>query len=232
MYIHSMAFSESLRKSFRAAGHFQQELAEKIGLRPKVLSRKLNGTSNSHLTDKEVRRIIIALIGWKAITTRGELCHLLALAHLKPDIFSEEEWQRPPLSQLEEDEPLHNLTAPLTRFVGREEQVEQLRRLLVQDDTRLVTLFGPGGSGKTRLAQQVANELKLTDNFPQGVWFVALAAVRDSDLVLQSIMQTLYIQSLSDPPPLQSLIAYFRHMKLLLIIDNFEQVAGGAKLGG
>src|ERR1700719_4699645 len=101
MYIHSVAFSESLRKSFRAAGHFQQELAEKIGLRPKVLSRKLNGTSNSHLTDKEVRRIIIALIGWKAITTRGEVCYLLALAHLKPDIFSEEEWQRPPLSQLE-----------------------------------------------------------------------------------------------------------------------------------
>src|ERR1700738_1658010 len=117
MYINTMTFGESLRKYFRAGGYCQQELAKKIGLGPKVLSRKLNGTSNSRLTDKEVKLIIVALCDWAAITTREEVFHLLELAQLKPDIFSDEEWHTPPLGQLEEGEPQHNLSAPLTRFI-------------------------------------------------------------------------------------------------------------------
>jgi non-specific serine/threonine protein kinase len=93
-----------------------------------------------------------------------------------------------------------------------------------------VTLVGPGGSGKTRLAQHVASEL--TTSFAQGVWSVMLAPVRDPALVLQSIMQTLYIQSSPDSSPVQSLIVYLRHKKLLLILDNFEQVTDAAQLVG
>jgi predicted ATPase len=224
------AFREYLRKCLRTAGHFQHELAEKMIIDPKVLSRKLRGTNDSRLFDEEVTRIIRILAKWGAINTRAEACHLLELAQLKPDIFSDEEWHTPPLDQLEEGEPQHNLSAPLTRFVGREEQVDRLRALLAQNDTRLVTLVGPGGSGKTRLAQHVASEL--TTSFAQGVWSVMLASVRDSDLVLQSIMQILYIQSSPDSSPAQSLIAYLRHKKLLLILDNFEQVTDAAKQVG
>ena len=216
-----------MRECLRAAGRFQQQLAEEMNIDPKVLSRKLRGTSDSRLFDEEVTQIIRILATWGAINTRAEACQLLELAQLKPDIFSDEEWHAPPLGQLDEGEPQHNLAAPLTRFIGREEEVERLRALLAQNDTRLVTLVGPGGSGKTRLAQHVASEL--TTSFAQGVWSVMLASVRDSDLVLQSIMQTLYIQSSPDSSTVQSLIAYLRHKKLLLILDNFEQVTDAAK---
>src|SRR5712691_2909880 len=224
------AFKAFLRKCLHAAGRQQYQLAEEMHIDFRVLSRKLNGTNDSRLFDKEVTRIILILARWRAINTRSEAFHLLELAQLQPDVFSDEEWKQPPLSQLEKGEPQHNLSAPLTRFVGREEQVERLRKLLTRDDTRLVTLVGPGGSGKTRLAQHVAGEL--TGCFAQGVWTVMLAAVNDPSLVLQSIMQTLYIQSSPDSSPVQSLIAYLRHKKLLLILDNFEQVAGAATLVG
>jgi len=229
-YIIVGAFREYLRTCLRAAGRFQQQLAEAMHIEPRVLSRKLHGTNDSRLFDEDVKQIICLLAEWRAINTRAEAYHLLELAQLQPDIFSDKEWQTPPLNQLEEGEPRHNLSAPLTRFVGREKQVERLRKLLAQNDTRLVTLVGPGGSGKTRLAQHVAGEL--TASFAQGVWTVMLAPVRDADLVLQSIMQTLYIQSSPDSSPAQSLIAYLRHKKLLLILDNFEQVSDAAKLVG
>jgi predicted ATPase len=224
------AFKAFLRKCLHAAGRQQYQLAEEMHIDFRVLSRKLNGTNDSRLFDKEVTQIILILARWRAINTRAEALLLLELAQLQPDVFSDEEWKQPPLSQLEEGEPQHNLSAPLTRFVGREEQVGRLRKLLARDDTRLVTLVGPGGSGKTRLAQHVAGEL--TECFAQGVWTVMLAAVNDPTLVLQSIMQTLYIQSSPDSSPVQSLIAYLRHKKLLLILDNFEQVAGAASLVG
>ncbi len=229
-YIQTAAFREHLRKRLRAAGRFQQDLAEEMHLDPQVLSRKLRGTGDSHLFDDDVKRIIRILTAWRVINTRPEAYHLLELAQLQPDIFSEEDWHTPPLNQLEEGEPQHNLSAPLTRFVGREELVERLRSLLTRDDTRLVTLVGPGGSGKTRLAQHVAGEL--TESFAQGVWTVMLAPVRDPALVLQSIMQTLSIQSSPDSSSTQSLIVYLRHKKVLLILDNFEQVADAADLVG
>ena len=222
------AFKAFLRKCLHAAGRSQYHLAEEMHLDSKVLSRKLNGTNDARLFDDEVTRIILILAGWQAINTRAEALHILELAQLKPDIFSDDEWKKPPLNQLDAGQPLHNLSAPLTRFVGREEQVESLRQLLLQDDIRLVTLVGPGGSGKTRLAQHVAR--KVTGCFAQGAWSVLLASVNDANLVLQSIMQTLYIQSSPDSPPVQSLIAYLRHKKLLLILDNFEQVADAAPL--
>ncbi len=229
-YSNVEAFREYLRKCLRAAGRFQHELAARMNIDPKVLSRKLHSTGDSRLFDEEVTQIVRILAAWGVINTRAEAYHFLELAQLNPDIFSDEEWHAPPLNQLEEDTPQHNLSAPLTRFVGREELVKRLRALLAQDDTRLVTLIGPGGSGKTRLAQYVAGEL--TRHFAQGVWFVMLASVRDPALVLQSIMQTLYIQSSPDSSPVQSLIVYLRHKKLLLILDNFEQVADAAELVG
>ena len=222
------AFKAYLRNRLHEAERQQYQLADEMHIDAKVLSRKLNGTNNARLFDHEVTQIILILAEWRAINTREEVLQLLELAQLKPDIFSDEEWKRPPLSLLEEEEPQHNLSVLRTRFVGREVQVERLRALLLRDDTHLVTLFGPGGSGKTRLAQHVSNQL--TGSFAQGVRFVSLAAVHDSAFVLQSIMQSLYIQSSPDSPPMQSLITYLRHKKLLLILDNFEQVADAATL--
>ncbi len=229
-YISVGAFDDLLHQYLRSAGYFQRDLAGELGLHPKVLSRKLNSTGEAHLNNDEVRRIIVALASWEAITTRDQALQLLEMANLSPNIFSAEEWQTPPLGQLDERDTTHNLSAPLTRFVGREDQVAQLRKQLVEGETRLVTLVGPGGSGKTRLAQHVANGL--TERFAQGVWIVYLSAVRDPDLVVQSIMQTLYIQPTPGLPASQSLIGYLRHKRMLLILDNFEQVAQAAPLIG
>jgi predicted ATPase len=228
------AFGNSVRKHLRAAGYFQKDLAIEIGLRPKVLSRKLNGNGNAYLTEQDVRRIITTLAHWKTISTREEALNLLELAQMEPTSFSTEEWKTPPLNRLDGDVTsqgalhMHNLLAPLTRLVGREGAVEQLRQLLGRDDVRLVTLVGPGGSGKTRLALHVANEL--VSAFAQGVWFVDLVELRDPTLVPQNIMQALSIRPSPGLPGMQRLTTYLHDKQLLLVLDNFEQVGEAAQV--
>ena len=229
-------FSESIQEYLRASGYSQKELAVALGLHPKVLSRKLNGSGNAHLTYLEVQSIITTLADWRAITTQDEVLHLLELAQVESTIFSSDEWQTPPLSKLtakrtqsipSSDSSIststmrHNLPAPTTRLIGREWAVERLRQLLGRAEVRIVTLVGSGGSGKTRLALQVASEL--VGAFTQGVWFVALSGVSDPAQVPMSIIQALNITPMPGLPPVQSLITYLRN-KQLLLLDNFEQV--------
>jgi len=231
------AFSDSVQEYLRTSGYSQKELANALGLHPKVLSRKLNGSGNAHLTHLEVQRIITTLAHWHAITTQDEALHLLELAQLGPTIFSTDEWRTPPLSTLatKRAQPIsssdsrhpmpalqHNLPTPATQLIGREWAVARLRQMLGRDEVRLLTLVGSGGSGKTRLALKVASEL--VSAFAQGVWFVSLAGVRDPALVPMSIIQALNMKSTPDLPLLQSLIEYLRDKHLLLVLDNFEQV--------
>src|SRR6266705_2619776 len=94
------AFGDSLREYLRDSGYTQKDLADAIGLHPKVLSRKLRGSSNAHLTQLDVKSIITTLARWNVITTRDEALHLLNQAQVGPTRFSTDEWQAPPLSQL------------------------------------------------------------------------------------------------------------------------------------
>jgi predicted ATPase/class 3 adenylate cyclase len=98
-------------------------------------------------------------------------------------------------------------------LIGREQEVSELVSLL-SDDNRLVTLTGPGGTGKTRLALQVAAEL--VDAYPDGVWWVSLAGVTDSELVLPSIRQALAARD--------ELTHHLRERQLLLVLDTFEHL--------
>jgi predicted ATPase/tRNA A-37 threonylcarbamoyl transferase component Bud32 len=116
----------------------------------------------------------------------------------------------------------HNLPAPLTPLLGREQEVVTACILLRRPEVRLVTLTGTGGVGKTRLATAVATEV-LAD-FPGGVFLVSLAPIRDPALVIPTIAQVLDVKESGARPLLDHLIASLRDKHLLLYLDNFEQL--------
>jgi predicted ATPase/DNA-binding CsgD family transcriptional regulator len=122
--------------------------------------------------------------------------------------------------------PLTSVTCPLTPLIGREQEVVSLKRMLAQQEKRLVTLTGLGGVGKTHLALTVASEL--VPAFADGVIFLSLEAVTNSDLVLLTLASALGI-SLRDQRSLPASLAAFLQTKhLLLLLDNFEQVVEAA----
>ena len=116
----------------------------------------------------------------------------------------------------------NNLPSPPTSFVGRVEETLEVGELLCEREVRLVTLTGPGGSGKTRLALRVAT--LLLDSFPDGVWFVALAPLTDPDQVLPAIARTLGVREATSATPDARLATWLRERRLLLLLDNFEQL--------
>jgi predicted ATPase/DNA-binding CsgD family transcriptional regulator len=113
-----------------------------------------------------------------------------------------------------------NLPAELTSFVGRRNQLSEIRRLM--GSARLVTLTGPGGVGKTRLALQAAHGLART--FKDGVWFVDLAPLSDPDLVAAAVCQVLNLRDQSARWTLGNLADYLADRKVLLVLDNCEHL--------
>jgi excisionase family DNA binding protein len=113
--------------------------------------------------------------------------------------------------------------SPLTPFVGREREVATLRELLRRVDVRLVTLTGPGGTGKTRLALQAARAVE--GAFPDGVVLAPLASVQHPDFIPSAVMQALDLAEGDVLPPAERLLAALRDRELLLILDNFEHLA-------
>ena len=125
-----------------------------------------------------------------------------------------------PLPRRTLDDTPNNLPRPLTSFIGREHELAEARRLL--GDNRLLTLTGPGGSGKTRLCIRLAAEV--AGDFPDGVYFVPLAPVREPGLVPSSIAQHIGLQDPRGRPLLEHLAAHLRERKLLIVLDNFEHL--------
>jgi predicted ATPase/class 3 adenylate cyclase/Tfp pilus assembly protein PilF len=126
----------------------------------------------------------------------------------------------PPLKSL--DARPNNLPAQPTSFVGREQDIEALSALIRRDGVRLITITGPGGIGKTRLSLQAA--ANVSDEFPDGLFFVPLAAVESPTLVLPEIAQTLGVPERPGHPLVKTLYRYLEDKHLLLILDNLEQV--------
>jgi len=134
-----------------------------------------------------------------------------------PDTF-------PPLATL--DVRPNNLPTQTSAFLGREALLGELRGLLDAEYARLVTLTGPGGTGKTRLALQAAAEQ--VDRFEDGVYFVDLSAEREADGAYAAIVRTVAITGSGDDPPLEVLQRGLRERQLLLVLDNLEQVVDAA----
>jgi predicted ATPase/class 3 adenylate cyclase len=114
----------------------------------------------------------------------------------------------------------NNLPTQLTTFVGRDKELGEAVALLA--GTRLLSLTGPGGTGKTRLSLQVA--AAAADEFPDGIWFVALEPVRDPALVAATIGRVLGVADSRNRPAIDTLADHIGQQRMLLVLDNFEQV--------
>jgi predicted ATPase/DNA-binding CsgD family transcriptional regulator len=120
--------------------------------------------------------------------------------------------------------PPDNLPLQLTSFIGREREIAEVKRLL--STSRLLTLTGAGGTGKTRLALQVASQV--VDEYPDGVFFVNVAPIIDHSLVVPSIALTLNVKEATDQPLIETLKAYLRGKEVLLLLDSFEHMMEAA----
>jgi predicted ATPase/class 3 adenylate cyclase len=154
-----------------------------------------------------------ALVGRVSLRDLGE--HRLKDFSEPERLYQLDEGQFPPLRSLHQT----NLPVPTTPFLGRAEELQELTALLRRDDVRLVTLTGPGGTGKTRLGLQAAADV--TDVFEGGVWWVPLAAIRDRELVIETATQSLGAQG--------DLAEHVGDRSMLILFDNFEQVTSAAQ---
>lgn len=247
---HLALFRKKVSDACRQVGRQQKELAKELNIDPKVLSRKLHGAKQAFLTHEQVKRVIKTLASWDAISTSVEAIELLALMGLRRESFSDRDWKTEPLNRLEpvpgsnstrttSASAAHSAIPPLpvtpASLIGREALVQTLLDRMRQPAVRLLTLFGTGGVGKTRLALKVARALQ--HDFADGVFFVSLATLHDVALVPTSIVQ---VMGLSEPvmrdgsgtPGVSSgealLIKFLHDKSLLLVLDNVEQIPGMA----
>jgi predicted ATPase len=141
---------------------------------------------------------------------------------LAPELPSE----FPPLRTL--DTYRNNLPLQPTPLIGREKEVAEVRDLLRHHETHLLTLTGPGGTGKTRLALQAAADL--LEDIPDGTFFVPLATLTEAELFLPALAETLGVRETGERPLDESLKDYLSERRMLLLLDNFEQVLGAAPI--
>ena len=126
----------------------------------------------------------------------------------------------PPIKSI--DSQPNNLPAQLTSFIGREKEIAEIKALV--HASRLVTLTGSGGTGKTRLSIEVGTEV--LGHFPDGVWFIELAPLTDPAQIIPALAQALGLQELPGIPLANIVTHYVRDKKLLLVLDNCEHLIG------
>jgi len=120
----------------------------------------------------------------------------------------------------------NNLMAQRTPLIGRDAEVARVEELLRKEELRLLTLTGPGGTGKTRLGLQVAADL--IEEFESGVYFISLAPINDPSLIAPAIAQALGVKPKADRPFVDELKEYLYDKEILLLLDNFEQIVMAA----
>lgn len=131
-----------------------------------------------------------------------------------------------PLSSRPTNGAQAHLPLPLTPFVGREDEVSSALDLLLRGDVRLLTLTGPGGAGKTRMAIEVAR--RIAAEFPDGVHFIELAAVTDGDRLIPAIGREFHVPEVGEQAPETALQLLLGRRRMLLVLDNFDQIVNAA----
>jgi predicted ATPase/transcriptional regulator with XRE-family HTH domain len=223
-----VSFGDLLKQLRKRAGMTQADLAVAVGYSIPFIS---NLELNQRLPDVPVvAQHFVPALGLQAephlaarlvelaAAARGERRSATLTLQRKTHLVIEEEREAPPLS----------MPAPPTELIGREQDIKTLCNRLLTHSGRLLTLIGPPGIGKTRLALAVAG--KLQGVYPDGVYFAPLAAISDAELVAATLVSTLGISDSDRRPPNLRLIEFLRRKEVLLLLDNFEQITPAASL--
>jgi predicted ATPase len=238
-------FRDRVRTYRRAVGRSQQQLATAVAVHPNVLSHKLNGHGRALLTAPEAIRIVTTLAEWGALETRSAAEELLAAAGVPAHAIPAAAWTTAPLSALPAEPPraapssarpveasgptsagvsgrlrLARLPAPRTALIGRQDERRDIAKAL--DTARLITLTGVGGTGKTRLAVQVATDVAA--RYPDGVGYVDLSPVRDPALLATAVATACGLAAPAATDAEAVLLDALADQHLLLVVDNLEHL--------
>jgi predicted ATPase/transcriptional regulator with XRE-family HTH domain len=211
-------FGPLLRQQRIAAGLTQEALAERTGLGVRSIQHLEGG---AHLPHRETIDRLIKGLGLSG-EERRRFERVARPAPRQRDTVAVSAGEAPS-SDTPHRAPRYDLPAPLTSFVGRIRDVDEVRRRLLRTDVRLLTLTGPGGVGKTRLSLAAAE--RVLEDFADGVKFVPLGAVRETGVVAAGIAQTLDLRVGGERPADAVLREFLRDRAPLLVLDNLEQIA-------
>jgi predicted ATPase/DNA-binding XRE family transcriptional regulator len=208
------SFGAFLRE-FRLAAHLSQEaLAERAGMSARGISDLERGIHRTPY--QQTVNLLLDALG-----LNREQRVLMAAAARRPERMDAVPRQSQP-------SPRHNLPEEATSFIGRAAEVATLKDLLQRPQVRLVTLTGPGGSGKTRLALRAA--ANLLDKFTDGVFFVSLAALTDPQVVPSAIAAALTLREREGHGPMDAVLDYLSSRNMLLVLDNIEHLPDASEL--
>ncbi len=176
---------------------------------------------------RETMRLLTRCGQWTAALAQYETCRQILDEELgvEPSERTRTLYER---IRAARETPRHNLPPQPTPFVGRGQEVADVLRLLDRPDCRLLTLLGPGGIGKTRLALKAASSR--TDAFLEGVWFVPLASVSSPDFLVSAMASTLQMAFSGHTDARTDLLNQLRHKEMLLILDSFEHLLAASDL--